>query len=123
MIKLKLLYSSIIPPNGFYATTLFDCLIRRNKYKNTPVKQGVYNHEMIHATQARDFGIGFCGYIIFYILYILEWILKLPFGLFGYKPYMSISFEQEAYNFQSTIEYLKVRKRFSWVKYIFKLRK
>ena len=123
MIKLKLLYSSIIPFNGYYAITLFDCLIRRKKYKNTPVKQSVYNHESIHATQVRDFYIGFCGYIIFYILYLLEWLLKLPFGLFGCKVYRSISFEQEAYNFESAIEYLKVRKRFSWMKYIFKLQK
>ena len=47
----------------------------------------------------------------------------IPCYLFGYDPYFSLSAEQEAYDYQKDIEYIKVRKRFNWLKGIFKFRK
>lgn len=123
MVNLKIRYSKHIPFKDYYALCLFDNLIIRQEYKNSPVRQTTINHETIHALQARDFCIGFCGYFIFYLLYLLEWALKLPWRLFGYNPYMSISFEQEAYNRDCDLTYLDNRKRFAWLKYIFKMRK
>ena len=122
MKELKLKYSSWLPFDGYYAITLFGCLVRRNKYKNTPVSKDTYNHESIHVAQAYDFGIGFCGYFIFYILYVLEWLIKMfisVFTLFKVQAYRSISFEQEAYDNQIYLDYIQNRKRFSWLKYIF----
>jgi hypothetical protein len=58
---------------------------------------------------------------VFYIWYILEWLLKVPFALFGYKPYKSISFEQEAYQNQRNFDYRTTRKKFCWLKNLFKL--
>lgn len=123
MKELKIKYCKHLPFKGFYAMCLFDYLIIRKEYKDRPVKQSTINHESIHAAQARDFGIGFCGYFIFYFLYLLEWLLKLPWALFGYKPYYSISFEREAHNRDCDPTYLQNRKRFTWIKYIFKMRK
>jgi len=34
--------------------------------------------------------------------------------------YYSVSFEQEAYDYQSEVFYNDVRKRFNWLKYLFK---
>lgn len=119
---LKLKYSSWIPFKGYYAITLFGYLVRRNEYKGTPVTKTTYNHESIHVEQAYDFGLGFFGYFIFYILYILEWLMKVLysiFTLFKVQAYRSISFEQEAYDNQFDLEYIKTRKRFNWIKYIF----
>jgi len=120
MVNLKIIYSKFIPVKSYYAITLFDHMIIREEYKNQEIKKRDINHESIHATQARDFGIGFCGYFIFYIWYLLEWILKLPWAIFGYSPYHSIAFEQEAYNREYDYTYLDNRKRFSWIKYLFK---
>ena len=120
MKPLKLAYSKIIPFTGFYAITLFGYLIRREKYRDVPVKPTTWNHESIHVEQAGDFGLGFFGYFIFYLLYGLEWLLKLPSAIFGCRVYRSLSFEHEAYNNETNLQYLETRKRFAWVKYIFK---
>lgn len=121
MKELKISYSKILPVKGYHAITLFDHMIIRNEFKDIPVKRQYVNHESIHAAQARDFGIGFCGYFIFYLWYLIEWIFKLPSWLFGGKPYYSVSFEQEAYNREFDYDYLDKRKRFEWIKYVFKI--
>ena len=119
--ELKLAYSDFLVPSGYYAITLFGYLVRRKKYKDTLVSSRTWIHENTHHLQSQDFGLGFFGYFIFYILYGLEWLLKLPFAVAGYRIYRSLSFEQESYNNESNPTYLEQRKRFAWVKYIFKL--
>lgn len=121
MKEIKVIYNNIIPFKGYCAITIFNTIFARKKYEANGISKRTINHEKIHMAQSRDFGIGFCGYFIFYILYLLEWILKLPSALFGYSPYSSIGFEQEAYNNQDDYEYLDNRKRFTWIKYLFKL--
>lgn len=128
-MQLQLKYSKIIPPNGFYAITIFNNLIRREKYKNKPISKITYNHESIHLQQELDFVFGceklyILGGCIFYILYFIEWLIKVIISLFtGFKikASYSISFEQEAYKNQKDLNYLKIRKRFSWIKNIFKV--
>ena len=73
-MQLQLKYSKIIPPNGFYARTIFNKLYRREKYKNKPISEVIYNHESIHLQQELDFVFGceklyILGGCIFYILY------------------------------------------------------
>lgn len=128
-MQLQLKYSKIIPPNGFYASTIFNKLYRREKYKNKPISKITYNHESIHLQQELDFVFGceklyILGGCIFYILYFTEWLIKAIISLFtGFKikAYYSISFEQEARNNKKDLNYLKTRKRFSWIKNIFKV--
>ena len=113
---MKLIYSNFIPFKRYYAMNLFGFLVRRKKYKNKPIDPITYNHESIHEAQAYDFGIGWFGYIIFYIWYFIEWLIRL---CINYKTaYRSISFEQECYNNQYNLNYLKNRKRFNSIKYI-----
>lgn len=123
MKPLKLAYSYWLPLKGFSSITLFGFLVRRRDKKNVPVSDKTWTHESIHHAQSQDFHLWYFGYILFYIWYVLEWILKLPSALFGYRPYYSISFEQSAYRNQNNPEYLKNRKSFDWMKYIFKLKK
>lgn len=121
MKTLKLKYSKWLPIKGFYAISLFGYIVRREKYRDTYLVPHIRNHENVHLAQAYDFGIGFCGWFIFYILYILEWLLKVIcalFTIFKVKAYKSISFEQEAYNNEWNIDYIRTRKRFAWAKYI-----
>lgn len=117
---MKIIYNKLIPFKGFKAITLFNVIFVRKEYEDLPMKI-TYNHESIHQTQAYDFGLGFFGYFIFYIWYFLEWLFKLPSAIFGYKPYKSISFEIEALGNEKDSEYLSDRKRFCWIKNVFKL--
>ena len=128
--KLKLGYSKILPFSGFYCINLFGVLIRRNKYKNTKISQTTYNHELTHTLQAEDFIPNpknsdfkrILGYLIFYLIYIIEWIFKIICNIFYWKirAYRSISFEQIAYKYQNDYNYQDTRKRFDWVPYISK---
>ena len=52
-----------------------------------------------------------------YVLYVLEWLLKVPF--YGKGAYRNISFEREAYGNESDINYLVERKRYNWLTLIF----
>jgi len=120
---MKIIYNSIIPFEGFSCMNLFGVLFARNKYKGK-LKKSTVNHESIHSEQYKDL-----GYILFLPLYLLEWIIKIPFGWFYKKKqygrtiskvaYRSISLEQEAYYNTYDYEYLNKRKRYTWVKYIF----
>lgn len=128
--KLKLAYSKIIPFSGFYCINLFGVLIRREKYKDKPISSRVYNHELTHTLQSEDFipnkknnnFIRILDYLIFYLLYIIEYILKLICTIFYWKirPYRSTSYEQIAYLYENDFTYQENRKRFDWVPYMFK---
>ena len=86
---------------------------------------------MIHVEQQLDFVGGneklyILGGIVFYMAYFIEWLIKLiisAFTLGKVKAYYSISFECEAYDNDTNHKYLETRKRFAWIKYIFKLKK
>ena len=55
---------------------------------------------------------------MFYILYVLEWLVKLCF--YGTKAYKNISFEREANAGEDDETYLENSEYFEWVKYILK---
>lgn len=98
---------------------LFPVVILREKYRDSQddfwqkrAKQ-VINHESIHFQQAIELGV-----LPFYLVYVLEWLLKLPF--YGAQAYENISFEREAYGNDEDLEYLKNRVRYNWLKLIIK---
>lgn len=72
------------------------------------------NHEYIHTLQQRE--LLFVG---FYIIYIIEWLVRLAQYRNAYKAYLNISFECEAYNRMNDLNYARKRKIFAWRKYIF----
>lgn len=97
--------------------SLFPFVILREKYNSSDwwkkrAKKTI-NHESIHFQQQLELGV-----LPFYILYISEWIIKLPF--YGAKAYENISFEREAYGHASDMKYLKNRVRYSWIKLVLK---
>lgn len=130
--KLKLGYSKILPFSGFYCINLFGILVRRNKYKDTSISKRVYFHELTHTLQAEDFIPNpknsdfrrILGYLIFYLIYIIEWLFKVICNIFYWKirAYRSISFEIEAYDNQNNLGYQETRKRWAWTKNIFKFK-
>ena len=116
---MKIIYNKVIPVPGYVAMTVCKWIFARIEHKE--LMPETVNHECIHMAEEDDFIIPILKYVIFYTWYLLEWLIKLPTALFGYNPYYSISFEQESYANQSNLDYLKTRKKFNWLKYVFKL--
>lgn len=102
---MKIIYNNIIPFKGFKAINLFGILFVR---KGCIMKDIDINHEAIHTAQMKEL-----LYIPFYIIYFIEWIIKLiQIGNF-YFAYRCISFEVEAYSNQNDLQYLKKRKHYN----------
>tara|TARA_R110000796_G_scaffold214939_1_gene330968 strand:+ start:740 stop:1111 length:372 start_codon:yes stop_codon:yes gene_type:complete len=97
--------------------SLFPFVVLREKYNGQlkywrDRKKKIINHESIHIAQQGELLV-----IPFYIIYILEWFVKLFF--YGKKAYYNISFEREAYANEYNYNYLENRKSYAWLKYIF----
>ena len=107
---MNIVYNSLIPFNGFMAINLFGTLFVRDEYKGK-VDDVVINHESIHTEQMKE-----TGYVLFYVLYLIEWIIRL-FTNPG-DAYRNISFEKEAYGNEKNLDYIKTRKKFSWKDYL-----
>lgn len=101
---MKVIYNNIIPFKGFLAINLFGILFVRSKYRG--LSPYVLNHEAIHTEQMKEL-----GYVGFYIIYLLEWIYRLVFHT--KTAYKGISFEREAYDNESNLDYLGKRKKFA----------
>ena len=101
--------------------SLFPIVVLRERYKNNPRgKMGLYplqrivTHETIHFQQQLEMLV-----IPFYIIYILEYVIKALYYFNIEKAYRNISFEREAYQYELDKDYLKTRKRYNWIKLIF----
>lgn len=100
---MKIIYNNIIPFRGFLAINLFGVLFVRGDYRDLNVT--VLNHERIHTAQMKEL-----WYIPFYIIYLLEWIVRL---FMPGSAYRNISFEREAYDNEGNMSYIANRKRYA----------
>ena len=115
-MELKKIYTKHFPKKGYTALTLWPFVFVRSDMRKKFTKK-VERHETTHALQQIE-----CLWIFFLIIYGLEYIIKVPFCRFDTeRAYMSISFEQEAYEHQEEVYYNEVRRRYAWAKYIFTL--
>lgn len=73
----------------------------------------VVNHERIHTAQQREL-----LFIPFYILYILEWAVRIVQYRNVKKAYYNISFEREAYRHGHDLTYLKERRHYRWLRFL-----
>ncbi len=110
---MKIIYNKIIPfRKNFYAINLFGILFAKGACDAVTI-----NHEKIHTAQIKEL-----GYVFFYLIYILEWFIRI-IQYRGYtKGYYNISFEREAYANQYNLTYLQSRKLFSF-KHYYKMKK
>jgi|GEM_PF-72725 hypothetical protein len=104
-----IMFSQWLTPKGFNAITIYPFIICRDKKIAT---KELINHEKIHIQQQKELGL-----IGFYLLYLLHY----TFNLFRYKnsflAYRRIVFEQEAYQNENNLTYLKKRKIWSFLRY------
>lgn len=106
-----ILISKYIVPKGFIGITLFPFMIFR--HKSLKWNKILINHEKIHLKQQLELLI-----IPFYIIYILEFSLRLIHYKNWHLAYKNISFEREAYMNEKDLNYLKSRHLFNFIKFI-----
>lgn len=92
--------------------TIYPYIILRDK--NIGKKSArLINHESIHIKQQEELLV-----VPFYVLYVLEWLVKSIIYRSFKKAYYNISFEREAYSNQRKWTYLDKRKNYAWLKRI-----
>lgn len=135
-MKLKKIYCKWFPPKEYSAITILFWMIIR---KGVNIIFKLENHENIHLKQELEIGILYIifitlfglifnisckwlllAFILFYILYGIEYLIRLCIYKNHDLAYRNISFEQEAYLNELDSNYLENRKPFSWMKYLFK---
>ena len=84
--------------------------------KNRTLKNDseLINHEKIHLRQQQELLI-----IPFYFVYVSEWLIRSLIYFDTYKAYQNLSFEREAYANEGSKDYLKNRRPYSFIKYLF----
>ena len=95
--------------------TLWPFIILRERYNvpNADYNKRIINHESIHIKQQQELLV-----IPFYVIYVIEWFIKLFF--YGKDAYYNISFEREAYSNEYDYKYLNKRKKYNWICRLFK---
>ena len=131
----KIFYNNIIPFQGFKAITIWPLVFARKKFR--PLDDVTINHEGIHLIQQLEIiilsllviaivvlslHISLLWLLLslasYYILYCLEYVIRLCAYGRGHEAYRNISFEQEAFLNEKDFNYLIERKAFAWVKHI-----
>lgn len=109
---MKVIQNKLIPFPGYKYINLFGIIFTRDKSK---ISDTEYNHEKIHLKQMQEM-----LWIFFYIWYMIEYgiIWFIRFSDKQNTKYHDISFEEEAYNNENNFEYTKIRKHYSWIKYL-----
>ena len=114
---MKIVRNRWIPFKGFSAINLFGVIFVRKDLPeeyltNTRWLETILRHERIHTRQMVELLV-----ILFYLLYIIEWLVRLAICRNAERAYRSISFEQEAYAHQDDPEYLQRRKPYAFLHY------
>lgn len=107
---MRKVYNNIIPFSGYKAMAIYPFIFIRNEHKEHITEETI-NHELIHFEQQKELAI-----IPFFVIYIIEWILKL--FTYGNKSYNNISFERESKLYMGDLKYIEKRKRYSFFKYM-----
>jgi hypothetical protein len=113
-VYLKLFMIIVFPKiiaKSFSALTIYPFIIlKTNEDKKDYV---LINHERIHLRQQVEL-----LWIIFFIWYMIEFLIKLAYYRNAYLAYKQISFEQEAYYYENDLDYIKKRKAYHFLKFL-----
>ncbi len=82
--------------------------------KPTSPSKELLNHEKIHLRQQAELLV-----IPFYVWYFTEWCFYYIITGNWWRAYYRISFEKEAYANECNLDYLKKRKFWAFLKYLF----
>ncbi len=108
---MKIIVFPHILAKSFVALTIYPfILVKETSCKDNFV---LINHEKIHLKQQIEL-----LWIIFFIWFGVEYIIRLIKYKNSYLAYKNISFEREAYANEHNLDYLKTRKFYSFFKYL-----
>ncbi len=110
-LRMKIIYNKHFPFGSYWAINIFGIIFARKDYGKLGAVER--NHEYIHTLQQREM-----LFVFFYIVYFMEWLVKLCYYRNLYATYRNLSFEREAYHNQQYMNYRYVRRPFAWMKYI-----
>ena len=110
---MKIVYNKLLPFKGYKAMTLWPFILVR---KGMVMTEADINHEQIHGEQQKEMIV-----VLSYLWYVLEYVVKLIGTGSHRKAYRSISFEQEAYRFEGDLDYRRRRRRYYWMRFVFKV--
>ena len=111
MLIVAPLFIRVLTGNFARAMAIFPFIFLRDKALKSEAM--VIIHEKIHFAQQKEMLI-----LPFFILYTLEYLIHRFKGKTHIQAYFAISFEKEAYYFESDLDYLKTRKWFQWRMFI-----
>ena len=106
---MKVIENNLLPLPGFVAINLFGVIfVRKDVWaeRSERYRERTLTHEAIHTAQMKEL-----LYVGFYFLYFLEWVWEIVVPPKG--AYRWISFEEEAFRYESNPAYLKTRKHFA----------
>lgn len=106
--KLPVILSKFAPIE-IYAITLGPWIFCRGE-----LSEKTKRHETIHYLQYRE--LWFIGFIVVYLFDYL-WAAIIKRKGFTRNAYLSIRFEQEAWNCDEIEDYLENREKFAWLNY------
>ena len=106
-----LIVSKYLIPNGFRGMTVFPFVVVRDRdAKNYLV---LMNHERIHLRQQMELLV-----LPFFVLYGLDYLVKLIRYRDKNVAYRNVVFEREAYENEKDLEYLKSRSFWKFLRYL-----
>ena len=114
---MKIVRNRWIPFRGFSAINLFGIIFVRKDLPeeyltNRRWLETIVRHERIHTRQMLELLV-----LPFYLLYIIEWLVRLAICRNADRAYRSISFEQEAYDHQDDPTYGQRRRPYAFLRY------
>lgn len=106
-----LIVTKYLIPKGYRGLTAFPFVFV--KYRSDKENKVFINHEKIHLRQQLELLV-----LPFFVLYILEYFVRLIQYRNRNLAYRNISFEREAYDNELNAYYLEKRRFFSFIKYL-----
>ncbi|WP_416444744.1 hypothetical protein ACH3O9_04315 [Leeuwenhoekiella sp. A16] len=96
---------------GYAGFAVWPLVVLRSKSLKSDVV--FMNHERIHLRQQLELLV-----IPFFIWYAAEFLIRLAQYRNAYLAYLNVSFEREAYAKETSLSYLKIRKNWSFFRYL-----
>ncbi|MDO1499690.1 hypothetical protein Q2T40_06040 [Winogradskyella maritima] len=105
-----ILVSKYLVPKGYSGLTLFPFILLKERRLKTDKR--FINHERIHLRQQLELLIA-----PFYLIYGIEFLIRLIKLKNWHLAYRAISFEREAYSNDNNLDYLKRRPFWNFIHY------
>ena len=105
-----LIVSKYLIPKGFRGMTLFPFVVVRDR--NAQDYLLLMNHERIHLRQQMELLV-----LPFFVIYGLDYLVKLVRYRDRNLAYRNVAFEREAYQNENDLEYLKSRSFWEFLSY------